>query len=205
MVSFILLASLITSTLDIRPLMATLGWRIVAASSFRFLSLASCLSGLRALSSSLVSYFHLQPFSLSPHLFPPSLVLFGSSFSFVELFPFSFVQTFTVRFSLVCVSFSLLAASFLLALAPSLSGYGFHFVCITALIPLFRPSYVSVPLCFCYTWCFCVPGLLPLRLPAQSNLGIQSFRMLCASLLCPLLGGLFRLSALGLPCLLPLG
>ena len=105
MVSFILLASLIASTLDIRPLMATLGWRIVAASSFRFLSLASCLSGLRALSSSLVSYFHLQPFSLSPHLFPPSLVLFGSLFSFVESFPFSFVRTFTVRFSLVRVLF----------------------------------------------------------------------------------------------------
>ena len=48
-----------------------------------------------------------------------------------------------------------------------------------------------------------VPGLLLLRLPAQSNLGMRSFRMLCASLLCPLLGGLFRLSALGLPCLLP--
>ena len=48
------------------------------------------------------------------------------------------------------------------------------------------------------------PGLLPLRLPAQSHLGMRSFRMLCASLLCPLLGGLFRLSALGLPCLLPL-
>ena len=36
MASFRLLASLIASTLDIRPLMATLGWRIVAASSFRF-------------------------------------------------------------------------------------------------------------------------------------------------------------------------
>ena len=48
-----------------------------------------------------------------------------------------------------------------------------------------------------------VPGLLPLQLPAHSNLGMQSFCMLCASLLCPLLGGLFRLSSLGLPCLLP--
>ena len=48
-----------------------------------------------------------------------------------------------------------------------------------------------------------VPGLLPLWLPTQSHLGGRSFRMLCASLLCPLLGGLFRLSALGLPCLLP--
>ena len=33
------------------------------------------------------------------------------------------------------------------------------------------------------------PGLLPLRLPTQSHLGVRSFRMLCASLLCPFLGG----------------
>ena len=48
-----------------------------------------------------------------------------------------------------------------------------------------------------------VPGLLTLRLPAQSNLSMRSFRMLWVSLLCPLLGGLYRLSALGLPCFLP--
>ena len=52
-----------------------------------------------------MSYFHLQPFSLSPHLFPPSLVLIDSSFSFVESFPFAFMRAFTVRFSLLCVLF----------------------------------------------------------------------------------------------------
>ena len=59
------------------------------------------------------------------------------------------------------------------------------------------PVFSSIPLTLS------VPGLLPLRLPAQCNLGMRSFHMLCASLLCPILGGLFRLSALGLHCLLP--
>ena len=55
--------------------------------------------------------------------------------------------------------FHFLAAVFLFALAPSLSGYGFLSFALW-LFSLSLPSSVSAPLlrCFCYTCCFCLGG-----------------------------------------------
>ena len=119
--------------------------------------------GLHALSSSLVSYFHLQPFSLSPHLFPPSLVLFGSSFSFVESFSLFFRADFySSLFFGVCPFHYWRPIFFLLWLllfrATVFISFALRF------FSLSRLSSVPAPLlrCFCYTCCFCLLGGSPL-------------------------------------------
>ena len=91
----------------------------------------------------------------------PSLVGSLRLFVFIRgVISLFFLADFLKFTFLWCVSFSLLAAGFLLALAPSLSGYGFYFICITALLPLSGPSYVSASLlrCFYFTCCFCLLG-----------------------------------------------
>ena len=110
-----------------------------------------------------MSYFHLQPFSLSPHLLPPSLVLFGSSFSFVESFPYSFVRIFPVRFSLVYVLF-IIGGRFSSCSGSFSFGLRFLFRLHCSSSPSLAPSSVSAPLlrCFCYTCCFCLLGGSPL-------------------------------------------
>ena len=159
MVSIRLLASLIASTHNILPRMETLGWRIVASSSFRFFLLLP-MSFWPSCSIIFVGVV-LPPSALFcvPTPLPP---LVGSLRHFVSLrgvFSLFFRADISSSLFFGVCPFHFLAAVFLFALAPSLSGYGFlSFV--LWLFSLSLPSSVSAPLlrCFCYTCCFCLGG-----------------------------------------------
>ena len=175
MVSFRLLASLITSTLDIRPLMATLGWRIVAASSFRFfLLLPMCLWCWCTLVFVSVILPPSALFSV-----PTSLTCLPRWFSWAlrfhswSHFPIRWWGFFQLVFPWY-VSFSLLEGGFLLAVAPSLWGCGFYFVCIGALLPLWPPSSAAVLVLY-GTCCLCLVGGCPL-----TCFSLALFLLLCA-------------------------
>ena len=153
MVSFRLLASLIAYTLDIRPLMATLGWRIVATSSFRFFLLlpmsfwSSC---------ALVFISVILPPS-APFLCPHTSYLprwFSSALRFHSrsLFPIHSWGFFPVRFSLMCVLF-IIGGRFSSCSGSFSFGLQFLFCSHCGSSPSLAPPLLW---CFCYTCCFCL-------------------------------------------------
>ena len=163
MVSFRLLASLIASTLDILQLLATLDWRMVTASSFRFFLLLP-MSFWSSCAIIFVGVI-LPPSALFSVPTPlPSLA--GSLRLFVflrEVFSLFFrVDFYSSLFFGVCPFHYWRPVFFLLWLLLFRVTVFISFA--LRLFFLSSPSSVSAPLlrCFFYTCCFCLLGGSPL-------------------------------------------